>query len=196
MAYIARSEAAPLPTTPAASAALQHVLQRGASTNSSSSSHANGGYLSNPGTPGVLAEAMRPALRERAISSPAVPLAKKRDIWDLLSGILGKAIQRLVSTNLLKPAVARLLLGEPSSAMASSPPTSLTFVSRYHSPPNSPAHPSSDASRSSRDAARLDGRGGGDHRTRSSCLAWTRAQDCLACLLLGPHHAGELQGLL
>lgn len=40
---------------------------------------------------------------------------RKRDIWAVLTSVLGKAIQRLVSTGLLKPQVARQLLGEFSS---------------------------------------------------------------------------------
>lgn len=107
IAYIARSEA----PTPVAHANLAHTLHRGASAGSSST----------PCTPGETAgTAARPALKERAISSPVVPLVKKRDIWDVLSGILGKAIQRLVSTNLLKPAVARLLLSRSGCSRARS----------------------------------------------------------------------------
>lgn len=67
---------------------------------------------SNPTTPGELPVLTRPLARERSFSSPAVPTVCKGDIWMVLSGILGKAIQRLVSTQLLKPAVARQLLGE------------------------------------------------------------------------------------
>lgn len=51
-----------------------------------------------------------PLYRERSMSSPSFPTLPKRDVWTILSGILGKAIQRLVSTQLLKPAVARQLL--------------------------------------------------------------------------------------
>lgn len=69
--------------------------------------------------PGLLPNAAmpeRPEPRERSTSSPSVPgAARRRDIWDVLSGLLGKAIQPLVSTQLLKPAVARQLLGEHRS---------------------------------------------------------------------------------
>jgi len=41
-------------------------------------------------------------------------VGRKRDIWAVLTSVLGKAIQRLVSTGLLKPQVARQLLGEHS----------------------------------------------------------------------------------
>ncbi|GAA5936460.1 uncharacterized protein JCM15063_001893 [Sporobolomyces koalae] len=45
-------------------------------------------------------------------SVPALP-TRKRDIWAVLTSVLGKAIQRLVSTGLLKPQVARQLLALP-----------------------------------------------------------------------------------
>ncbi|KAI5474371.1 GPCR, family 3, metabotropic glutamate receptor 5 [Pseudohyphozyma bogoriensis] len=74
---------------------------------------------SNPATPGELPSLARPLIRERSSSSPAVPTVRRRDIWAVLSGILGKAIQRLVSTQLLKPAVARQLLALPVFARTS-----------------------------------------------------------------------------
>lgn len=43
---------------------------------------------------------------------PVQTATKRKDIWAHLTSILGKAIQRLVSTNLLKPQIARQLLGE------------------------------------------------------------------------------------
>lgn len=74
------------------------------------------GGRSNPTTPGdgLIPTLARPLMRERSNSSPAVPVGagRSRDIWTVLTGILGKAIQRLVSTQLLKPAVARQLLSE------------------------------------------------------------------------------------
>ncbi|GAA5916899.1 uncharacterized protein JCM6883_005866 [Sporobolomyces salmoneus] len=48
-----------------------------------------------------------------AIRGPAPAPARKRDIWAVLTSVLGKAIQRLVSTGLLKPQVARQLLALP-----------------------------------------------------------------------------------
>lgn len=63
------------------------------------------------------AEAIRPMLRERSHSSPTNSpggSARRRpDIFAVLSAILASAIQRLVSTNLLKPNVARQLLTLP-----------------------------------------------------------------------------------
>ncbi|GAA5972017.1 hypothetical protein JCM3765_007281 [Sporobolomyces pararoseus] len=47
-----------------------------------------------------------------ARGSTPVPM-RKRDIWSVLTSVLGKAIQRLVSTGLLKPQVARQLLALP-----------------------------------------------------------------------------------
>lgn len=136
MAYIARSDREA--STATAVNTAQHMLHRGASLTAAAGSGSaaalsitNAGSHSSPATPGVTAvpevgshESLtgnpgdtaaafaRPTVRERSTSSPAVPVAKKQDIWDVMSGILGKAIQRLVSTQLLKPAVARLLLSE------------------------------------------------------------------------------------
>lgn len=53
-----------------------------------------------------------------AIRGPAPAPARKRDIWAVLTSVLGKAIQRLVSTGLLKPQVARQLLGESFSSLS------------------------------------------------------------------------------
>jgi len=61
-------------------------------------------------------EAIRPMLRERSHSSPnnsSAGVSRKKDIFAVLSSILAAAIQRLVSTNLLKPNVARQLLTLP-----------------------------------------------------------------------------------
>ncbi|KAK4702893.1 hypothetical protein P7C70_g3326, partial [Phenoliferia sp. Uapishka_3] len=68
--------------------------------------------FAKPGLPGLAGS--RGLARERSSSSPpALPVAPKRDIWSILSSILGKAIQRLVSTQLLKVDVARQLLALP-----------------------------------------------------------------------------------
>ncbi|KAK4054226.1 hypothetical protein OIV83_001252 [Microbotryomycetes sp. JL201] len=131
MAYIARSEREA--ATAVASNTAQHALNRGSSLTAHphSLNMSKGGAHSSPATPAVddaagtspsgspsrptvsLPPDTRPMIRERSTSSPAVPVAKRKDIWDVMSGFLGKAIQRLVSTQLLKPAVARLLLTLP-----------------------------------------------------------------------------------
>ncbi|KAK4054653.1 hypothetical protein OIO90_003465 [Microbotryomycetes sp. JL221] len=138
MAYIARSEREA--ATASAANTAQHALNRGSSltahphslnmtsggAHSSPASPLGSGPSTSAGTsprtspgqptvplPAIATDATRPSVRERSTSSPAVPVAKRRDIWDILSGFLGKAIQRLVSTQLLKPAVARLLLTLP-----------------------------------------------------------------------------------
>lgn len=49
---------------------------------------------------------------ESAATSPTTSVQpRKKDVWAHLTSVLGKAIQRLVSTGLLKPQVARQLLG-------------------------------------------------------------------------------------
>jgi hypothetical protein len=128
------------------------------------------------GLPSTEPLASRPLVRERLSSSPAAPPAtvKKRDIWDVMSGILGKAIQRLVSTQLLKPAVARQLLSA-LLLLAPFPPSRALCIdaNRFCSS----ADPSSNAATSergfARDATCLDGRIGRDCRLVSSRLAWT-----------------------
>lgn len=113
MAYIGRSEPVastpsttrPSPTSSTTTNATRPTIQ---ATNSSPGP-------SNSVPLPILDDLSRPLSRERSSSTPVVPTlangGRKRDIWDVLSGILGKAIQRLVSTQLLKPAVARALLG-------------------------------------------------------------------------------------
>ncbi|SCV70088.1 BQ2448_1482 [Microbotryum intermedium] len=57
-------------------------------------------------------ESSRPSLRHRSATTPVVPTLRK-DIWEMFTNVLSLAIQRLVSTQLLKPAVARQLLALP-----------------------------------------------------------------------------------
>ncbi|SCZ90438.1 BZ3500_MvSof-1268-A1-R1_Chr9g10833 [Microbotryum saponariae] len=57
-------------------------------------------------------ESSRPSLRHRSATTPVVPTLRK-DIWEMFTSVLSLAIQRLVSTQLLKPAVARQLLALP-----------------------------------------------------------------------------------
>lgn len=64
-------------------------------------------YSSSPSTPST-----SPTEATAGTKSPAPVQPRKRDIWAVLTSVLGKAIQRLVSTGLLKPQVARQLLGE------------------------------------------------------------------------------------
>ena len=79
-----------------------------------------------------------------AAAAPVASPARKRDLWAVLTSVLGKAIQRLVSTGLLKPQVARQLLGKLSLclALACGDPDHLSFPC---STPSSSAHASSDA---------------------------------------------------
>lgn len=118
LAYIARSEEAAL-----------------ASSSPQTSSPGAGASNSVPESPVGSPPSHRPLLEQRRSSEPhifasldnapsaaapaqptsSVPVqtaTKRKDIWAHLTGILGKAIQRLVSTNLLKPQIARQLLGE------------------------------------------------------------------------------------
>lgn len=114
IAYIGRSET-PRPASPAGAPGL---LARGASLNLGSASGGTGS-MSSPGSPYIGAESPspRPNMRERSTSTPAVQTVRREDIWDYLQRIVGQSIQRLVSTSLLKPAVARLLLGELFSSL-------------------------------------------------------------------------------
>ncbi|GAA5871242.1 hypothetical protein JCM16303_000692 [Sporobolomyces ruberrimus] len=65
-------------------------------------------YSSSPSTPST-----SPTEATAGTKSPAPVQPRKRDIWAVLTSVLGKAIQRLVSTGLLKPQVARQLLALP-----------------------------------------------------------------------------------
>ncbi|BGP00017.1 GPCR, family 3, metabotropic glutamate receptor 5 [Rhodotorula toruloides] len=119
LAYIARSEEAAL-----------------ASSSPQTSSPGAGASNSVPESPVGSPPSHRPLLEQRRSSEPhifasldnapsaaapaqptsSVPVqtaTKRKDIWAHLTGILGKAIQRLVSTNLLKPQIARQLLALP-----------------------------------------------------------------------------------
>ncbi|KAL8283330.1 hypothetical protein RQP46_005740 [Phenoliferia psychrophenolica] len=99
MAYISRSEeeAPPSSSQPPLARSIHPGLTK---------THSDGDSTKLP-TEG------RPLVRERSASSPVIPSVGRRDIWTVLTGILGKALQRLVSTQLLKPAVARQLLALP-----------------------------------------------------------------------------------
>ncbi|BGP16770.1 hypothetical protein JCM10213v2_004773 [Rhodosporidiobolus nylandii] len=103
LAYIARSEEAAasasspssMPTTPSASPPLR-----------------DGRSGSVPSlAPGVGGGARPPASSSPPTSAGLPP--RKKDIWAHMTSVLGKAIQRLVSTGLLKPQVARQLLALP-----------------------------------------------------------------------------------
>ncbi|BGP25161.1 GPCR, family 3, metabotropic glutamate receptor 5 [Rhodotorula toruloides] len=119
LAYIARSEEAAI-----------------ASSSPQTSSPGDGASNSVPESPVGSPPAQRPLLEQRRSSephifasldqhkppSPAVQprssgpvqtATKRKDIWAHLTGVLSKAIQRLVSTNLLKPQIARQLLALP-----------------------------------------------------------------------------------
>lgn len=131
MAYISRSERDQLSTHSANSStesspnpgvsAMPTGLHRGVTLSGALGSSKQSDSL--PATPAdghgpvssanVATMPERPEHHERSTSSPILSgSARKRDIWDVLSGLLGKAIQPLVSTQLLKPAIARQLLGE------------------------------------------------------------------------------------
>ncbi|SGZ27034.1 BQ5605_C025g10032 [Microbotryum silenes-dioicae] len=66
----------------------------------------------NPASVSSSLESSRPSLRHRSATTPVVPTLRK-DIWEMFTSVLSLAIQRLVSTELLKPAVARQLLALP-----------------------------------------------------------------------------------
>ncbi|GAA6032358.1 hypothetical protein JCM8097_008135 [Rhodosporidiobolus ruineniae] len=121
LAYIARSEEASmtasspssLPTTPAGSPPLPLREGRSASVPvlptaaTAAAAKAAAAASSSSSKPPLGSTASSP-------SSPIQPLLpRKKDIWAHLTSVLGKAIQRLVSTGLLKPQVARQLLSLP-----------------------------------------------------------------------------------
>ncbi|GAA5973835.1 hypothetical protein JCM11641_003184 [Rhodosporidiobolus odoratus] len=110
LAYIARSEEAStalapssMPTTPAGSPPLP--LREGRSASVPTLPAGIGARTAGGG-------GVKPPLAQSSTSPPA-PVIRKKDIWAHLTGVLGKAIQRLVSTGLLKPQVARQLLALP-----------------------------------------------------------------------------------
>lgn len=117
MAFISRTEDDVAPAPPSLARTVHPGLVK---------THSDGG-----GETGALEG--RPLIRERSASSPAAPVGR-RDIWTVLTGILGKALQRLVSTQLLKPAVARQLLGALLPALS-------TSVSHFLTPCSLPALP-------------------------------------------------------
>lgn len=121
-------------------------------------------------------------MRERATTSPVVQTVRRRDIWDFLQSILGLSIQRLVSTNLLKPTVARLLLSEFLSRALSSSIADRNFshLNRHAHPPS---HAQADACGLAGDAARLDRGGGGVARAAPSGLEGGAVQDYLGCFV-------------
>ncbi|GAA5857769.1 hypothetical protein JCM8547_005976 [Rhodosporidiobolus lusitaniae] len=111
LAYIARSEeyaaaaASPssLPSTPA-----------GSPPPPPSSDSPSASNFTKPAL-GQTASAPAASMVTCAASStpPASVQVRKKDIWAHMTSVLGKAIQRLVSTGLLKPQVARQLLALP-----------------------------------------------------------------------------------
>ncbi|CEQ42292.1 SPOSA6832_04093, partial [Sporobolomyces salmonicolor] len=113
LAYIARTEEcanaasspssySPGSSSPTTTAASLPLLSSGAGT---SMVRGNSGQQRSASTPVGVGAGPGPA----AGAQPR----RKRDIWAVLTGVLGKAIQRLVSTGLLKPQVARQLLALP-----------------------------------------------------------------------------------
>ncbi|KAM0749007.1 hypothetical protein T439DRAFT_358144 [Meredithblackwellia eburnea MCA 4105] len=116
LAYIARSEDELSPSNSSSKSGLSRSVHPGLNkTHSDDTTTTRSSPVSPAGEVGPTSALLdaRPLLRERSTSSPTIPVTRKRDIWSILSSILGKAIQRLVSTNLLKPAVARKLLALP-----------------------------------------------------------------------------------
>ncbi|BGO91945.1 hypothetical protein NBRC10512_001102 [Rhodotorula toruloides] len=119
LAYIARSEEAAL-----ASASPQTCSPGAGASNSVPDSPVGSPPSHRPlleqrrsSEPHILASLDNaPSAAAPAQPAPTVPVqtaTKRKDIWAHLTGVLGKAIQRLVSTNLLKPQIARQLLALP-----------------------------------------------------------------------------------
>ncbi|GAA6018549.1 hypothetical protein JCM10207_007214 [Rhodosporidiobolus poonsookiae] len=121
LAYISRSEeasAAPIgspssmPGTPAGSPPL-----RGGRSASVPVVSAPGGSAPSSGVSGATGGsgvgAIKPPLLQSNSSPAFAATPRKKDIWAHFTSVLGKAIQRLVSTGLLKPQIARQLLGLP-----------------------------------------------------------------------------------
>jgi hypothetical protein len=136
----------------------------------------------------------KPMARERSHSSPAssTPTAgRSRDIWTVLSGILAKAIQRLVSTQLLKPAVARQLLGTSHRLRST-----LADLDSVDSSSDPSSYCPADKCGTSCDAASVDRRVGGRPRTRASSLARSQAQYCLPSKLHRAHDPGQYPRLI
>lgn len=128
LAYIARTEEAALAATMA--------------SGSPSTQSANAAAISTPSPSGTSSSSP---------SSKGSPIVRPNlDVWAYLTRLLGKAIQRLVSTGLLKPQVARLLLGASlKSGSFSQCGFDLTFFSlgrapffEHDSPPAPPSHSS------------------------------------------------------
>ncbi|GAA5841227.1 hypothetical protein JCM11251_003239 [Rhodosporidiobolus azoricus] len=115
LAYIARSEEAAatasspssMPTTPSASPPLREI--RSASVPSVPIAATKAAAAAAAAAAGG-----RPPMVKTASSPPtAGNVPRKKDIWAHMTSVIGQAIQRLVSTGLLKPQIARLLLALP-----------------------------------------------------------------------------------
>lgn len=96
LAYLARTEEATL----AASATTSSPSMQSVAASTPSPSGTSGSSPSSKGS--------------------SVMRGAKADVWTYMTRLLGKAIQRLVSTGLLKPQVARQLLGTSRQGHAAS----------------------------------------------------------------------------
>ncbi|GAA5930923.1 hypothetical protein JCM3775_000753 [Rhodotorula graminis] len=120
LAYIARSEEAALAASspgtysPSASGAGSPAMGNSPLIEPAPITAASGmpHVVRSPALP--LPERTTPSVGSPASTSPTAQVhPRKKDVWAHLTSVLGKAIQRLVSTGLLKPQVARQLLALP-----------------------------------------------------------------------------------
>ncbi|GAA5906799.1 hypothetical protein JCM8208_000043 [Rhodotorula glutinis] len=118
LAYIARSEEAALAAnspgtySPSASGAPSPAMGNSPLIEPASATSGIPHAARSPALP--LPERTTPPGGSPASTSPTTQVQpRKKDVWAHLTSVLGKAIQRLVSTGLLKPQVARQLLALP-----------------------------------------------------------------------------------
>ena len=122
LAYIARSEEAALAASspgtysPSASGAGSPAMGNSPLIEPASATSSMPHVARSPALP--LPERTTPPGGSPASTSPTTQVQpRKKDVWAHLTSVLGKAIQRLVSTGLLKPQVARQLLGASPSRL-------------------------------------------------------------------------------